>query len=146
MPISGTQTIWRITIRDPSGFASVRRALESSHLDVAYQPQILAGSRTLCGIEALVQWRDPERDPMPTTELIRLAEDAGLIGGITNDVLGTAMSQVMEWQRAGLIAGVSLAVNVSGVELRDMTRHLETLRTPATAEIAPPRLDRPLTA
>lgn len=72
-------------------FAAVRRAIDEGHPSVAYQPQILSASRLLCGVEALVRWHDP---------------DSGLIGAVTDFVLGE---------------GLSLAVNVSGVELRDGT-------------------------
>jgi EAL domain-containing protein (putative c-di-GMP-specific phosphodiesterase class I) len=34
-------------------------------------------------------------------------------------VLREAMAQMLAWERAGLARGMSLAVNVSGVELRD---------------------------
>jgi diguanylate cyclase (GGDEF)-like protein len=111
-------------------FSAVRRAIENDHLEVHYQPQIRAGSRTLHGVEALVRWRDPERGLMPTRELIRLAEDAGLIGAVTDHVLRSSMRQVLEWERQGL-PGMHLAVNVSGMEVRDgvlipmLQRHLQ---------------------
>jgi diguanylate cyclase (GGDEF)-like protein len=126
-------------IRPVPGFASVRRAIDGGHLDVAYQPQVLAGSGSLCGIEALVRWRDPELGQLPTTELIRLAEDAGLIAAVTDYVLGAAMTQMLIWERQNLVRGVSLAVNVSGVELRDHTliatlqRHLRNTGFPPSA-------------
>jgi diguanylate cyclase (GGDEF)-like protein len=102
-------------------FASVRRAIDEGHLSIAYQPQILTASRELCGIEALVRWCDPVRGLLPTIELIRLAEDSGLIGAVTEYVLRESMTQMLAWERAGLTRGVSLAVNVSSVELRDGT-------------------------
>jgi diguanylate cyclase (GGDEF)-like protein len=120
-------------------YAAVRRALDEGHLAVAYQPQILSESGALCGVEALVRWTDPERGSLPTTDLIQLAEDSGLIGGITDFVLGVAMARMLAWEREGLARGLSLAVNVSGVELRDGTlirlieRHLAETGFPASA-------------
>jgi diguanylate cyclase (GGDEF)-like protein len=120
-------------------FASVRRAIDEGHLSLAYQPQVLATSHQLSGVEALVRWRDPERGLLPTVELIRLAEDSGLIGTVTDYVLREAMSQMLAWERAGLVRGLSLAVNVSSVELRDGTlvtmlqRHLAQTGFPASS-------------
>ena len=119
-------------------YAAVRRALDEGHLAGA-QPQILSESGALCGVEALVRWTDPERGSLPTTDLIQLAEDSGLIGGITDFVLGVAMARMLGWEREGLARGLSLAVNVSGVELRDGTvirlieRHLAETGFPASA-------------
>jgi EAL domain-containing protein (putative c-di-GMP-specific phosphodiesterase class I) len=120
-------------------FAAVRRAIDEGHLSVAYQPLILARSHQLSGVEALIRWRDPERGLLPTIELIRLAEDSGLIGSVTDYVLREAMSQMLAWERAGLTRRLSLAVNVSSVELRDGTliamlhRHLAHSGFPAWA-------------
>jgi diguanylate cyclase (GGDEF)-like protein len=122
-----------------SGFASVKRAIDRGHLAVAYQPLVVTGSRAVYGLEALVRWEDPDRGTMPTADFIRMAEDAGLIDGVTNFVLGEAMSQMMAWRRAGLCGQLSLAVNVSGVELRDggcvatIERHLRETGFPARA-------------
>jgi EAL domain-containing protein (putative c-di-GMP-specific phosphodiesterase class I) len=102
-------------------FESVRRALEHGHLSVAYQPQILSASGALCGIEALVRWDDPERGSLPASELIRLAEDGGLIGAVTDFVLRTSLAQMTAWSRDGLAPGLALAVNVSSAELHDGT-------------------------
>jgi diguanylate cyclase (GGDEF)-like protein len=120
-------------------FASVRRALDEGHLSIAYQPQILTKSGQLSGVEALIRWRDPERGLLPATELIQLAEDSGLIGAVTDYVLREAMSQMLAWERAGLTHDLSLAVNVSSVELRDGTlvamlqQHLAHTGFPASA-------------
>jgi diguanylate cyclase (GGDEF)-like protein len=120
-------------------FAWVRRAIDERHLAVFYQPQVHVHTGTLAGIEALVRWQDPERGLLPTIELVRLAEEAGLITSVTDVVLGTAMRQMLEWHRLKLIERCSLAVNISSVELRDgalipvLLRHLRETGYPATA-------------
>jgi diguanylate cyclase (GGDEF)-like protein len=122
-------------------FSSVRRALDLGHLEVHYQPQVAAGTRALHGVEALVRWRDPIQGLKSTAELIRAAEDAGLIAAVTDFVLGAAMRQVLEWrQTAG--RDIALAVNVSGVQMRDgalvamLQRHLnDTGFPPHTLEL-----------
>src|SRR5262249_25329142 len=88
-----TQELQHPTPGSLPAFAAVRRALDEGHVSLAYQPQILAGSHQLCGVEALVRWHDPQRGLLPTVDLIRQAEDAGLIGSVTDFVLREAMSQ-----------------------------------------------------
>lgn len=100
-------------------YGSVKRAVEEGHLSVYYQPQVDTRTGALYGVEALVRWTDRERGLQSTPELIRLAEDSGLISEVTNLVLEQAMTQVVAWTTQGLIKDLTLAVNISSVELRD---------------------------
>jgi EAL domain-containing protein (putative c-di-GMP-specific phosphodiesterase class I) len=76
-----------------------------------------------------------------TADLIRQAEDAGLICDITDFVLETALEQLRAWRDAGLAEGIRLALNVSGLEVmagdnalaRMVTRRLAAATLPAWA-------------
>jgi diguanylate cyclase (GGDEF)-like protein len=103
----------------PLVFTTVRSAIDLGQLDVHYQPQANLRSRAICSLEALVRWNDPARGPVPSDELIRLAEDVGLISDVTHFVCAMAMKQFRSWQQQGLARGLRLAINVSGVEVRD---------------------------
>ena len=103
----------------PLVFSTVRRAIDLGELDVHYQPQADLRTGTLCGLEALVRWNDPSRGVVPTNELIQLAEDAGVISEITHFVCGTAMKHFRAWQLSRLVPGLRLAINISGIEVRD---------------------------
>ena len=125
-------------VRSPS-FGPVRRALEEGQLSVHYQPQIDARTGLIDGVEALVRWHDGEHGLQSTPELIRLAEDAGLISEVTSFVLAEAMGQVLSWERQGLARNLTLAVNVSSVEVREgllvpmLEKHLAATHFPPTA-------------
>jgi diguanylate cyclase (GGDEF)-like protein len=119
-------------------YESVRRALDDGHLSVAFQPQIVASTGALIGLEVLARWNDPVRGAMPASELIRLAEDGGLIGAVTDFVLNAALRQMIDWRLAGLATDISLAVNISGTELHDGTmdmlqRHLAATGFPPSS-------------
>jgi diguanylate cyclase (GGDEF)-like protein len=103
----------------PLVFNTVRRAIDLGQLEVHYQPLAILRSGALAGLEALVRWSEPSRGVVPTDELIRLAEDAGLISDVTHFVCGRAMKQFRFWQCAGLADGLRLAINISGAEVRD---------------------------
>src|SRR6185436_19013283 len=98
---------------------SIRRVLDERRIEVHYQPQLVAGTRQLYGVEALVRPRDADGTLMPASLFVRLVEDAGLIATVTDSVMATAMRQVLGWQREGLTHELRLAVNVSGLEVRD---------------------------
>ena len=121
---------------------SIRRVLDERRIEVHYQPQLVCGARTICAVEALVRARDAEGAALSPALFVRLAEDAGLIASITDAVMATAMRQVLEWQRRGVAPDLRLAINVSGLELRDgallpmLARHLsETGFPPALLEL-----------
>ncbi len=110
-------------------FSTVRHAIDLRQLEVHYQPQLDLRSGLLCGIEALLRWRDPEAGILPTLNLIRAAEDTGLVSEITDYVCGAAFRQFVVWRQAALVEGLRLAINVSGADVRErlvriLTRHL----------------------
>ena len=114
-----TEDMARPSATTPLVFSTVRRAIDFGELEVYYQPQADLRTGALSGLEALVRWNDPTRDFVSTNELIQLAEDAGLITEITNFVCGTAMKEFRAWQQARLAHGLRLAINISGIEVRD---------------------------
>jgi EAL domain-containing protein (putative c-di-GMP-specific phosphodiesterase class I) len=69
------------------------------------------------GVEALVRWVDPERGLMSTIELIRAAEETGLIVPLSEHVMRVAMRDALQWRSASG-AQIALAVNISGVQFR----------------------------
>ena len=98
--------------------AALRRALESRHLVLHYQPKVDVHEHAVRGVEALVRWQDPERGMIPPGDFIPLAERTGLIRPITTFVLREALAQVRAWLDDGL--RVPVAVNLSA---RSPARH-----------------------
>ncbi len=96
---------------------ALRDAIEQGALALHYQPQVDLASGRVCGVEALVRWPHPERGLIPPDAFIPLAEQTGLIAPLTEWVLAEAIRQAREWQRAGLLLGVS--VNLSMWNLHD---------------------------
>ncbi|ONJ17512.1 putative bifunctional diguanylate cyclase/phosphodiesterase [Burkholderia cenocepacia] len=91
---------------------SLRRALASDMLRLAYQPVVDARSGRTVGAEALLRWTSPELGPMSPAEFIPVAEDTGLIVAIGQWVLETACRQAAEWRRT-IAPDLMLAVNLS---------------------------------
>ncbi|AXF23879.1 bifunctional diguanylate cyclase/phosphodiesterase [Burkholderia pyrrocinia] len=91
---------------------SLRRALASDMLRLAYQPVVDARSGRTVGAEALLRWTSPELGPMSPAEFIPVAEDTGQIVAIGQWVLETACRQAAEWRRT-IAPDLVLAVNLS---------------------------------
>ena len=89
-------------------------AISGDQLFNVYQPQFDAGGAGITGVEALVRWRHPERGIVLPDEFIGVAENNGLIEGLTGRVLSDACRQMRNWLDAGIASEV-MAVNVSSV-------------------------------
>ncbi len=96
----------------------LRRAIAENRLELHYQPQVRADNGTVCGVEALARWNDPELGTVPPLKFIPVAEETGLIEALGSWVLKEACWQLAAWRAEG-IYGVRMAVNLSAHQLRD---------------------------
>jgi EAL domain-containing protein (putative c-di-GMP-specific phosphodiesterase class I) len=92
--------------------AALRRAIERKEFFLHYQPRADLQSGVICGFEALLRWRHPEREIVLPVEFIPVLEDAGLIVPVGEWVIREVCEQIKAWQGAGL-AVPSVAVNLS---------------------------------
>jgi diguanylate cyclase (GGDEF)-like protein/PAS domain S-box-containing protein len=94
--------------------SELRKALETgTGLDIHYQPIYANGSEMLVAVEALVRWRHPTLGFLGPTQFVPVAEETGLIVPLGEWVLDTACRTIGRW------SDISLAVNISPVQLRD---------------------------
>ena len=90
----------------------LRKAVERGELELFYQPKLRVEGRALCGAEALLRWRHPQRGIVPPGEFVPVAEDSGLIVALGEWALHAACRQLREWNAAGL-QRVPISVNLS---------------------------------
>ena len=95
----------------------LRSAIERGELALHYQPKIALGSGGIVGFEGLVRWLEPELGLLAPAEFIPVAEEAGLIGALSDWVLREACRQIVAWRSAGL-GDVPIAVNLSAQQFR----------------------------
>jgi diguanylate cyclase (GGDEF)-like protein len=93
----------------------LRKAIERDELSLHYQPQIGIAEGEVCGVEALLRWRNPELGSVSPADFVPLAEETGLIVPIGEWVLREACLQARLWRDQGL-ALPRMAVNVSAVQ------------------------------
>jgi diguanylate cyclase (GGDEF)-like protein/PAS domain S-box-containing protein len=98
--------------------AELRQAIASGGIEVAYQPMFHIGSGKLRGFEALARWNHPTLGAVSPTTFIPLAEEAGVIVELTDQVLSRACAQVRAWQALDpALDDLKLQVNLSGADL-----------------------------
>ncbi|MBK6727685.1 MAG: EAL domain-containing protein [Xanthomonadales bacterium] len=97
----------------------LRRALDEDEFELYYQPQVLAHGGQLCGMEALVRWRHPQRGLVGPSGFIAVAEESGLILPLGAWVLDEACRQMSIWRDRG-VAPPRMAVNLSVHQLRQV--------------------------
>jgi diguanylate cyclase (GGDEF)-like protein len=109
---------------------ALREAMGQQELELHYQPVVSCESGGIVGAEALLRWpragaangtgnstanRDESEPAVPTTDLIAVAEDSGLIHVVGEWALGHALASAAEWETVG--PGMWLSVNVSARQL-----------------------------
>ena len=94
----------------------LRAALEVGAVEVHYQPKVDLASGMVTGVEALARWTHPELGPVRPDVFVPLAEQTGLVGELTRQVLRTALTRCRSWAAEGL--HVPVAVNVSALSLQ----------------------------
>jgi len=98
----------------------LREALIGAQFELHYQPKVCTHNSHVCGVEALVRWRHPERGLIFPLTFIPLAEETGLIEALGEWVLEEACRQLATWRAEGIKA-MSVAVNLSAYQLRSPT-------------------------
>jgi len=97
--------------------AELRSAIETGEIGLAYQPKADLASRSIIGVEALARWRHPRHGNVLPDEFVDLAERTGLIRGLTELVLRTALRDLSRMHHAGF--GLGVAVNIAASSLVD---------------------------
>jgi EAL domain-containing protein (putative c-di-GMP-specific phosphodiesterase class I) len=96
---------------------SLRRGIECGELVLRYQPIVQLPSRRIVGTEALVRWRHPTRGLLTPDQFIPIAEETGLIVPLGAWVLRQAATQARAWQRRPGCESLTMAVNLSALQL-----------------------------
>jgi diguanylate cyclase (GGDEF)-like protein len=93
-------------------------ALDRQEFVLHYQPKMNARTGEVCGMEALIRWRHPEKGFVSPGDFIPVAERSRLIIPIGEWSLFEACRRTKAWHDAGL-PKAKAAVNLSAVQLRD---------------------------
>ncbi|MEP5764738.1 MAG: EAL domain-containing protein [Halieaceae bacterium] len=96
---------------------NLRNAIRREELFLEYQPIFEPRRREPMGVEALCRWTLPGGDRVPPDQFIPLAERAGLMCELGDQLLVSACKQLQSWQQQG--RAVYIALNLSPAQLVD---------------------------
>jgi diguanylate cyclase (GGDEF)-like protein/PAS domain S-box-containing protein len=97
---------------------ALHRAMDRDELRVHYQPKLLALTGRICGVEALVRWRDTNQRWISPGEFIPVAETYGLIDRLGEWVLATAARDILSLDQHATDFPIHLAVNLSPKQMQ----------------------------
>ena len=93
--------------------SELRDAIAEEQFELHYQPVVDVATRQICGVEALVRWRHPDKGLVGPDQFIPLAESTGLIAPIGEWILQRACADAAKWP-----AHIRLAINISAVQFK----------------------------
>ena len=99
--------------------SELRKALGENQLRLYYQVQVDHLGQPF-GAEALIRWIHPERGMISPADFIPLAEETGLILPIGAWVLDSACAQIKAWQSHASTRELTLSVNISAKQFRQL--------------------------
>lgn len=123
---------------------ALRQAIDHDQLQLHYQIQVDDADR-IVGFEALLRWAHPEWGLMPPAQFIPLAEESGLIVPIGLWTLETACRQLANWEMHPELRELTIAVNVSARQFRQIDFIAQVRATLDQTGVDPRRLKLELT-
>ncbi len=114
----------------------LRRAIAANKLRLVYQPIVNLADRRIVGAEALSRWTNEDGQAVSPDVFVKIAEDGGFVGAITELVVRKALREFAETLRS--YPDFQLSINVAAVDLADpkflpmLDRTIEKAGVPAS--------------
>ncbi len=124
--------------------ADLRLGLAQKAFTLHFQPQVGAHDRVI-GAEALLRWSHPRRGPVSPAEFIPVAEQSGLIVDLGEWVLQSACAQLALWSGMPGFARLTMAINVSVHQFRQVDFVDKVRRALSAQGVDPTRLKLEIT-
>jgi len=118
----------------------LRGAILREELELHYQPLLHIETGEVAGFEALLRWNHATRGSIPPDIFIPIAEETGSIVDIGEWVVRTALRDAASWPEH-----VSVAVNMSPVQMKDDNLLAVVVGALAASGVAPHRLEIEIT-
>jgi len=120
--------------------AELRAALQRDELSIFFQPIVDLETGRIRTFEALVRWFHPEKGELRPDEFIPVAEETGVIITLGNWITAQAAKAAAQWPE-----DVTIAVNLSPVQIRAPGAALGILTALRDAKLDPRRLELEVT-
>jgi diguanylate cyclase (GGDEF)-like protein len=120
--------------------SELRAAIQRDELSIFFQPIVDLKTGKIRTFEALVRWFHPEKGELRPDEFIPVAEETGVIITLGNWITAQAARAAAQWPK-----DVTLAVNLSPLQLRAPGAALGILNAIGEAGLDPRRLELEVT-
>jgi diguanylate cyclase (GGDEF)-like protein len=120
--------------------SELRAAIRKDELSIFFQPIVDLKTGRIRTFEALVRWFHPEKGELRPDEFIPVAEETGVIITLSNWITAQAAKAAAQWPEH-----VTLAVNLSPIQLRAPGAALGILNALKDAGLPPSRLELEVT-
>jgi EAL domain-containing protein (putative c-di-GMP-specific phosphodiesterase class I) len=118
----------------------LRAAVAAKIIIPYYQPVVAFEGKRVVGFEALARWKSDKLGWVAPDVFITVAEEIGIISELGDQLLRQACLDASAWP-----ADLTLAFNISGIQLRDPTIGLRILAILAETGFSPRRLELEIT-
>jgi diguanylate cyclase (GGDEF)-like protein len=118
----------------------LRAAVAAKIIIPYYQPVVAFEGKRVVGFEALARWKSDKLGWVAPDVFIIVAEEIGIINELGDQLLRQACLDASVWP-----ADLTLAFNISGIQLRDPTIGLRILAILAETGFSPRRLELEIT-
>lgn len=96
--------------------SAIRESVAASGFELHYQPKFALEDKSLVGAEALLRYTGASEIAFSTQDIIRVAEETGMIIDVGEWVISESCRQLFEWQHAGVNIP-SISINLSCKQL-----------------------------
>lgn len=118
----------------------IRQGIAKGEFVPYYEQQVDIASGQIVGFEMLARWESPAFGLVNPEVFIPIAEEIGVIAELSECLIAQAMIDAREWDPK-----LTLAVNISPIQLRDPWFAQKLLRILVSANFPPNRLDIEIT-
>ncbi|MFG1433416.1 EAL domain-containing protein [Xanthobacter sp. V2C-8] len=118
----------------------LHNAIATNSIIPHYQPLVRLRDGAVVGFEVLARWNHPMQGFISPEVFVSIAEDAGLIGQLTQSILKQACLDAAKWPDQ-----LKIAVNLSPIQLKDIALPDQILYTLRSSGFPPYRLEIEIT-
>lgn len=118
----------------------LRRAVAEGQIQPYYQPIIDLAQNHMFGFELLARWPHPTKGMLQPDLFIPIAEELGIISDLTYGLLRAACQDAKSWP-----ADFTLSINISPIQLKDLTLPAKLLAILTQGGFPPGRLEVEIT-
>jgi diguanylate cyclase (GGDEF)-like protein/PAS domain S-box-containing protein len=104
----------------------ILQGLENGEFELYYQPKLELSSNRIVGVEALIRWNHPERGLLQPADFLPVIESSDLECKLGRWVLGAALDQLHEWEKAGVSMEISINISARHLQSPDFVAELKS--------------------